>query len=84
LFVIEVLCDDYEQTPDESLTDPTNSLHALTGIQPRAMRTTQLTVQVGATTLAALLNSGSTHNFIDVDAARRAGVHLHGRSACMW
>jgi hypothetical protein len=56
LFVIEVLCDDYEQTPDESLTDPTNSLHALTGIQPRAMRTTQLTVQVGATTLAALLN----------------------------
>jgi hypothetical protein len=44
LFVIEVLCDDYEQASDESLTDPTISLHALTGIQPRATRTMQLFV----------------------------------------
>jgi hypothetical protein len=32
LFVIEVLCDDYEQASDESPTDPTISLHVLTGI----------------------------------------------------
>jgi hypothetical protein len=80
LFVIEVLCDDYEQAPDESLTDSTISLHALTSIQPRATRTMQLTVQVGAMALTALLNSGSMHNFINVNTTRRAGVHLQGRS----
>jgi hypothetical protein len=36
---------------------------------------------VGATALAALLDSGSTHNFIDVDATRHASVHLHGRAS---
>jgi hypothetical protein len=70
LFGIEVLCNDYKQASDESLMNPTISLHTLTGIQPRAAHTMQLTVQVGAAALTALLDSGSTHNFIDVDVAR--------------
>jgi hypothetical protein len=38
----------------------------------------QLIIQVGAASLSALLDSGSKHNFIDVNVARRAGVHLQG------
>jgi hypothetical protein len=44
------------------------------------MHMTQLTVHVGAMELTALLDSGSKHNFIDVDAARHVGIHLGGRA----
>jgi hypothetical protein len=79
LFVIEVLSDDYKQE-EESLTDPTISLHALTGIQPRSARTMQVVVLVAGAPLTALLDSGSTHNFIDTDTVQRIEVHLQGRS----
>jgi hypothetical protein len=71
LFVIEVLDDD-----DDSEGDPTISLHALIGIQPRTSRTMQVVVNVGGIALRALLDSGSTHNFVDLGAAARAGIPL--------
>jgi hypothetical protein len=41
--------------------------------------TMQITVVLGATSLVALLDSGSTHNFISEEAARRSGLPLRQR-----
>jgi hypothetical protein len=71
--MIEVILDDaLEQTTD--VADLTISLHALTGIHPRSDKTMQLVVVVNGIQLRALLDSGSTHNFIDLVAANRAVV----------
>jgi hypothetical protein len=74
LFVIEVPVEegDDEQPPDGN--GPTISLHALTGIQPRSGRTMQIYVFINDTKLQALLDSGSTHNFVDSEAASRAWI----------
>jgi hypothetical protein len=75
LFIIEVLFEEKEQ----SLEDPTISLHALTGIQSSTARTMQLKVMVNGATLTALLDSGSTHNFLDADIMARIGITFHDR-----
>jgi hypothetical protein len=36
----------------------------------------QLHIQIGAHEFTALLDSGSTHNFVSIPAARRAGLHF--------
>jgi hypothetical protein len=80
LFVIEVLGNEESDAwPGES-AEPTISLHALTGIQPRCTRTMQLLVMLHGVKLTALLDSRSTHNFVDTDAAARAGIKLQGRA----
>ena len=53
---------------------PFFSLHAVVGV-PIA-DTIQLQVTVGAASLLALLDSGSTHSFIGEEAARRAGLPI--------
>jgi hypothetical protein len=45
-------------------TDPTISIHALTGIQLRSCSTVQVCVSIVVSMLTTL-NSGSMHNFID-------------------
>jgi hypothetical protein len=75
LFVIEVLGDDEAEPP--ATGDPTISLHALTGIQPSLGRTMQIPVSINGVILTTLLDSGSTHNFVDVDIAARAGLQFH-------
>jgi hypothetical protein len=79
LFIIEVM--DEEDIDDLSPTtnEPTISLHALTGIHPCASRTMVLMVDVNGTRLITLLDSGSTHNFIDSTTAPRACVILAER-----
>jgi hypothetical protein len=78
LFVIEVLDDDDDvNSPDQA---PTISLHALTGIQPLATRTMQLPIEINGIRLVDLLNSGSTHNFVDTNAAACVGIELRGHS----
>jgi hypothetical protein len=52
------------------------SLHAITGIQPRSGRTMQVLVIVNGAHLSALLDSGSTHNFVDSAAAVHTGIQL--------
>jgi hypothetical protein len=70
LFTNELL--DEEEDEDA----PTISLHALTGIQPRSGCTIQVVVIISTAHLPALLNSGSTHNFMDFAAADHVGLHL--------
>jgi hypothetical protein len=79
LFIIEVV--DKEEVDDLSpaTEEPTISLHALVGIQLRASRTMALMVDVNDTRLIALLDFGSTHNFIDNAAAPWACVILAER-----
>jgi hypothetical protein len=70
LFTIELIddCDDKEGL--------TISLHVLTGIQPRSGRTMQVMVLINGAHLFALLDSRSTHNFVDSAAATRVGLTL--------
>jgi hypothetical protein len=74
LFIIEAIYDEPEALAFHADTDPTISIHALTGIQPHSSKTMQLPVLVHGLCLTALLDSGSTHNFIDVKVAAHAGV----------
>lgn len=63
-----------EDAVGEPIEQAEISLHALTGI--RASHTMQLQVQVAGQTLLALVDSGSTHNFIAEGTARRLGLPL--------
>jgi hypothetical protein len=57
-------------------TDPMISMHALMGIQPRSSKTMQVYVDINSTRLCALIDSGSMHNFVDIEATTRAGIAL--------
>jgi hypothetical protein len=70
----EVVYEEDELSSDNEQTAPTILLHTLTGIQPRSGRTMHVLVTVNGAKLMALLDSGSTHNFIDTESTRRAGV----------
>jgi hypothetical protein len=70
--MIEVIIDD-ELEPATEAEDPI-SLHALTGIHPRSGKTIQLLVVVKGVQLHALLDSGSTHNFIDSAAEEQRTI----------
>ena len=61
--------DDTEEPTEEAGSEesPAFSLQAIAGV--RLSNTMQVHVQLGATRLVALLDSGSTHNFISEDAA---------------
>lgn len=79
LFLLEVRPDDYDDPLVDSGsedTSPTISLHALSGIQLCLTQMMKLSMVVGSIQLIALLDSGSTHNFICADAAQRAGLQL--------
>jgi hypothetical protein len=58
---------------EEDDEEPTISLAALTGIQPSTDRTMPVSVAIGSTSLRALLDSDSTHNFIDTSATDSSG-----------
>jgi hypothetical protein len=84
LFIIEVVgFEDVDEEVDEeiecsalsgALDAPGISLHAITGARAKGYQTMKVYVSVGDAVAVALLDSGSSHNFIDVDMARRAGV----------
>jgi hypothetical protein len=58
-----VVADEPPTQPAEN--DPTISLHALTGIRPCSGQTMQVSVIINGCSLVVLLDSGSTHNFVD-------------------
>jgi hypothetical protein len=62
---------------DNDSTDPDSensviSLHAIAGVL--ASKTMQVPMNLGAITVVAHIDSGSTHNFISEDAAKRMGM----------
>jgi hypothetical protein len=73
LFSIEVIDDDVDD-PGTDSTEPTISIHALTGIQSCHNRTMQLQVVVNDAYVLTLLDSGSTHNFINTKTTTRLGI----------
>lgn len=77
---MEVLPDEGAEdgAPEQFLdsAEPAISLHALSGVQSKATQTMKIPVWVGSTRLMALLDSGSTHNFIADDAVQRTGILL--------
>jgi hypothetical protein len=55
---------------------PSISLHTVTGVRARSYQTMNVFVTIGDAIAITLLDSGSTHNFIDVDMVRRADVPI--------
>jgi hypothetical protein len=75
LFVMEVIQDDDDGREQELYSaELTISIAALTGIQPRRGSMMQVYITVQGAVLWALLDSGSTHNFVDSEAATRIGI----------
>lgn len=62
---------------DPDAEAPVFSLQAVAGVP--ICDTMQVSVSLGDTTLVALLDTGSTHNFIGEDAARRTGLPIQPR-----
>jgi hypothetical protein len=73
---------------DGDPTDPTISLHALTGIQQHTSKTMQLWVQIGDATVMALLDSGSTqfsrHGSCEAHRPHTASGHQLLRHSGQW
>jgi hypothetical protein len=79
LFTIEVITDELLVQPSE--VDPAISLHTLIGIQPRSGHMMQVSVIINGCSLVVLLDSGSTHNFVDSATAERVGLRLQHHSS---
>ena len=81
LFYLEVTgfddLDDTEHTSTEEHEDqlPLISLHAIAGLTTND--TMKVNVKIGESVLCALLDSGSSSNFISLEAADHIGLHLH-------
>ncbi|XP_066341713.1 uncharacterized protein [Miscanthus floridulus] len=72
---VEITAADEEPAGDDQQDGaPVFSLRAVAGMP--ICDSMQVRVSLGATTLVALLDTGSTHNFIAEDAARRTGLPI--------
>ncbi|WVZ63767.1 LOW QUALITY PROTEIN: hypothetical protein U9M48_013374 [Paspalum notatum var. saurae] len=82
LFIMEVSFDPDGYDSDSKEADPVEpgiSLHALTGVRALCNTTFKVRATVGTTTVTALLDSSSTHNFIDTSLAGKACIPLQAR-----
>jgi hypothetical protein len=79
LFLLEGLEEEEDEAVEDAGTEetPVFSLQALAGVALTNMM--QLQITLGATSLVAMLDSGSTHNFISEAAAARTGLPLEHR-----
>jgi hypothetical protein len=69
---------EYDDTPVDDTNTPMISIHVLTAIRPRALHTMQLYVIINGARITALMDSGSTHNFVDLDATKRISLKFGG------
>ena len=73
IFLLDLAPDDDDDTAsdtaDATPADPQISLHAIAGV--RTSETMQMHIMLGGVSLLALIDSGSTHNFIAEEAAAR-------------
>jgi hypothetical protein len=77
LFCIEVIEDD--DTSADTIDMPVFSIHVLTGIHPRVGHTMQLYIIINDAWITALLDSGSTHNFVDLNTTECIDIKFGGR-----
>ncbi|GKV50520.1 hypothetical protein SLEP1_g57222 [Rubroshorea leprosula] len=75
----EVFEEAIEELPDDS--NPHMSIHALSGGSSGAYRTMRVTGYVNKKPIHILIDSGSTHNFLDVNVAKRVGCKLQAVEA---
>ncbi|WVZ94190.1 hypothetical protein U9M48_040114 [Paspalum notatum var. saurae] len=74
IFLLEF---DDDASEEDAVADLGISLHALTGIS--TANSMRLHVRVSNADLLALVDSGSTHTFINTATAQRLGLHVHPR-----
>jgi len=74
VFLLELDEDEYSSDADDTVSI---SLHALTGLT--AADTMQLHVRIAGVDLVALVDTSSTHNFINSDITSRLGLHVMPR-----
>ena len=68
-----------DESRDDELNEDENpliSIHAINGSSSRGFRTMRVTGRVGKKAVHILIDSGSTHNFLDLHLAKRLGLHL--------
>ena len=82
LFFLDLSKEDEAEdvAPLVNLDDPTISLLAIAGV--RTGDTMQLRINLGGVSLLALLDSGSTHNFVAAEAAARTSLRLQHEGYC--
>jgi hypothetical protein len=77
IFLLDLALEDDEgdSRADEPATnEPQISVHVITSIRTSEMM--QVCIQLGGVSLLALLDSGSTHNFVTEEAASRTALQL--------
>lgn len=62
-----------EPTEDDN---PLISIHAISGSTKKRFSTIRVTGRVGRKALHILIDSGSTHNFLDIQLAKKLGLQL--------
>jgi hypothetical protein len=78
IFLLDLADDDEEAaTDDEPHQSPLISLLAMAGVRTR--ETMQVHIQLGGNRLLALLDSGSTHNFVSSETTGRTSLKLNPR-----
>ncbi|OMO91420.1 Retrotransposon gag protein [Corchorus capsularis] len=82
LYIVELTEDDEEEQlleePQEESDDvvPRISVHALSGEVAKGYKAMRIIVYVGKGPLHILIDSGSTHNFLDVNTAKKLGCKI--------
>ncbi|XP_042009918.1 uncharacterized protein LOC121758578 [Salvia splendens] len=66
--------ENYEEIEEQD--NPLISIHAINGTAPNGFRTMRVTGRVGKRAVNILIDSGSTHNFLDLHLAKKLGLQL--------
>jgi hypothetical protein len=78
LFYVDIIYDDSDEEQSAGTEDaPTVSLHAIAGT--RSPDTMRVELRLGDAPLVALIDTGSTHNFVSEAAAARTGLEAAQR-----
>lgn len=77
IFLLDWAAADDGDDTESTEPDPRISLHAISGV--RTSETMQVHIQLGSATVIALLDLGSTHNFISEESGRSTNLQLECR-----